>query len=82
LLDATRLRNRWVDTVAVVWDTFEKSARALAKLQGVPDLPIFVIPAMVSGEDDYDQRRKAEDCLSDLVACWATPPGSVSGRRR
>jgi hypothetical protein len=72
LLDATRLRKRGIDTVAIVWDIFEKAGRAMAKLQGVPDLPILVIPHLDAGEDDDDQRRKAKACLSDLVACWET----------
>jgi hypothetical protein len=79
LLDATRLRKRGIDTVVIVWDSFEKAARALAKLQGVPDLPILTIPHMITGEDDDDQRRKAKGCLSDLVACWETPPGPSTG---
>jgi hypothetical protein len=79
LLDATRLRKRGVDAVAIVWDVFEKAARAMAKLQGIPDLPIFVIPQMAPGEDDDDQRRKAKGCLPDLVACWETSPGAHNG---
>jgi hypothetical protein len=79
LLDATRLRKRGIDTVAIVWDVFEKAARAMAALQGVPDLPILVIPHIATGEDDDDQRRKAKGCLPDLVACWETPPDASGG---
>jgi hypothetical protein len=75
LLDATRLRKRGIDTVAIVWDEFEKAARAMASLQGVSDLSILVIPSLAAGEDDDDQRRKAAACLPALVACWQTPPG-------
>ena len=46
----------------------------MAKLHGVPDLPILAIPHIASGENDDDQRRKAKGCLPDLVACWETPP--------
>jgi len=81
LLDATRLRKRGIDTVAIVWDVFEEAAHAMAKLQGVADLPILVIPHMATGEDDDDQRRKAEGCLPDLVACWKTSPGASARSR-
>jgi hypothetical protein len=74
LLDATRLRKRGIDTVAIVWDVFEIAARAMAKLHGVADLPILAIPHIASGENDDDQRRKAKGCLPDLVACWEMPP--------
>jgi alkylation response protein AidB-like acyl-CoA dehydrogenase len=78
LLDATRLRKRGIHTVAIVWDVFEGAARAMAKLQGIPDLPILVIPQMAVGEDEDDQRRKAKGCLPNLVACWETSPGAGS----
>jgi hypothetical protein len=76
LLDATRLRKRGIDTVAIVWDEFEKAARAMAALQGVPNLSIFVIAPLAPGEDDDDQRRKGASCVPDLVACWERLPGA------
>jgi hypothetical protein len=88
LLDATRLQKRGIDTVAIVWDLFEKAARAMAALQGVPGLPILVIGHITAGEDEDDQRRKAKGCIPGLVACWETPPDarfgliSSSGGRR
>jgi hypothetical protein len=80
LLDATRLRKRGIDTVAIVWDIFEIAARAQARLQGVPELPIFVIPKIAQGENDDDQRQKAKACVPDLVACWESLPDSLSNR--
>ena len=42
------------------------AARTQARLQGVPDLRLVVVPRRQGGETDEDQRRKAEAAL-DLV---------------
>jgi hypothetical protein len=75
LLDAARLRRRGIDTIAIVWEGFEKAARAQAKLHGVRDLPIFVVPQLAPGEDDENQRDKARNCIDELVTCWSTVRG-------
>ncbi len=66
--------------MAIVWDIFEIAAQAQARLQGVPDLPIFVIPKIAQGENDDDQRRKAKACVPELVTRWETLPTSLSAR--
>ena len=70
MLDAARLRKRGIPTVAVVWDIFEHAARAMARLQGVPDLPIVVVPQVLVGESNEDQRKKGIAAAEAVVASW------------
>ncbi len=55
-------------TVTIVWDTFERAAREQARLQGVPDLELVVVPHRRGGETAEDQLRKAEAALGDVAA--------------
>jgi hypothetical protein len=58
----------WTDGLPVVWDTFEEAARQQARLQGVPDLELVVIPHRRGGETAEDQVRKAEAALGAVAA--------------
>jgi hypothetical protein len=71
LLDATRLRKHGLPTVALVWDIFERAAKAMASLQGVPDLPIVVVPQVLVGETDAHQRAKGTGAAAHVLAGWA-----------
>ena len=68
MLDAAALEKRGVHTVTIAWDTFEKAARIAAKVQGVPDIELTIIPHRIGGQTSDDQRKKAEDAVSDIVA--------------
>ncbi|HXG15388.1 MAG TPA: hypothetical protein VNK50_04020 [Calidithermus sp.] len=68
MLDAAALEKRGVHTVTIVWDNFETAARTQARLQGVPDLELVVVPHRRGGETEEDQRRKAEAALSAVAA--------------
>jgi hypothetical protein len=68
VLDAAALERRGVHTVTIVWDNFESAARTQARLQGVPDLELVVVPHRRGGETAEDQRRKAEAALPAVVA--------------
>jgi hypothetical protein len=67
VLDATALEKRGTHTVTIVWDNFEMAARTQARLQGVPDLELVVIPHRRGGETEDDQRRKAEAALPAII---------------
>ena len=67
MLDAAALEKRGIHTVTVVWDTFEKAARVAARVQGVPDLSLAVIPRRAEGETAEDQMAKADAALPDIV---------------
>ena len=59
--------------MTVVWDNFEKAARMQARLQGVPDLMLVVIPHRKGGETADDQRRKAEAALGEMLTKLIEP---------
>jgi hypothetical protein len=67
LLDAAALEKRGIHTVTIAWDTFEKAARIAARVQGVPDIELTIIPHRIGGQTADDQRKKAEDAMPDLV---------------
>lgn len=67
MLDAAALEKKGIHTVTVVWDTFEKAARTAARVQGVPDLELAVIPHRKGGQTAEDQMAKAEAALPDIV---------------
>jgi hypothetical protein len=73
VLDAASLEKRGVHTVMVVWDNFEKAARMQARLQGVPDLMLLVIPHRKGGETADDQRKKAEAVLGEMLTKLIEP---------
>ena len=74
MLDAARLTKRGIDTQAIVWDIFEWAAHAHAELQGVPDLPLVVVPQILVGETDDHQRRKAHVAAKEILARWQAGP--------
>jgi hypothetical protein len=67
VLDAAALEKLGIHTVTVVWDTFEKAARTAARVQGVPDLELAVIPHRKGGQTAEDQMAKAQAALPDIV---------------
>jgi hypothetical protein len=73
VLDASALEKRGIPTVTVVWDNFEAAARTQAKLQGVPDLELVVIPHRKGGETEDDQRRKAQAAVAIVAGKLVQP---------
>ena len=73
MLDAARLRKHGLPTVAIVWDSFERAAKAMASLQHLPDLAIVVVPKVLVGETDTDQREKGAKAAERIVAAWLRP---------
>jgi len=67
VLDSAALEKKGIHTVTVVWDTFEKAARIAARVQGVPDLELAVIPHRIGGQTAEDQMAKADMALPDIV---------------
>jgi hypothetical protein len=70
LLDAARLRKKGIDTIAVVWDIFEWAATTHAELQGVPGLPLVVVPQIAVGETEVHQRAKARVASKEIIERW------------
>jgi hypothetical protein len=65
--DAVALEKKGIQTVTVVWDTFEKAARAAARVQGVPDIKLAVIPSRQGTDTAEDQRMKARKAADEIV---------------
>jgi hypothetical protein len=72
LLDAARLVKHGLPTVALVWDIFENAARAMATLQGVPGLPVVVVPQVAVGQTEVEQRDKGAKAAHHILAAWTT----------
>jgi hypothetical protein len=72
LLDAARLVKQGLPTVALVWDIFEHAARAMASLQAVPDLAVVVVPQVVVGETEAEQRSKGAKAAHRVLTAWTT----------
>jgi hypothetical protein len=66
--DSTRLAKKGIPSVTIVWDTFEVPARTQARIFGVPDIPLLVIPHQEPGEGEADLRRRAEAYADDVLA--------------
>ena len=73
MLDAAALEKRGRHTVTIVWDNFETAARTQARLQGLPDLAMVVVPHRKGPETAYNQRAKAEAALPAIVANLIEP---------
>lgn len=67
--DAARLERQGIPSVVVAWDTFEVPARIQAKVMGLPDLPIVVVPHNAPGDFTREaESRKAEASVEIVVA--------------
>lgn len=70
MLDAARFQKQGIPTIAIVWDIFERAAHSMASLQGVPALPIVVVPQVEVGDTDDDQRRKGSAAAEQVLRLW------------
>jgi hypothetical protein len=67
VLDSANLERSGVPSVTIVTRPFEPAARAVARSQGLPDLPLVVIPHDYLEEDDARIRAKLAPVLDDIV---------------
>ena len=67
-----------VPSTALVWQSFERTARAHTKMQGVPDLPVQLVPDLKLSESEADHEDKAQEAVQAIRARWlAASPISV-----
>ncbi len=83
--DTTRLARQGIPTATIVWDTFAVPAKTHARILGMPDLPMLVIPHLEPGETTADVRRRAEADAERIIELLTrgpegTPPAASSGR--
>jgi hypothetical protein len=67
VLDAVALEKKGIHTVTIVWDTFEKAAKATARMKGVPDAKFVVTPSRKGADTLDDQRAKARAAVVEIV---------------
>jgi hypothetical protein len=73
LVDAASLWKLGVPTTALVWQGFERTAKAHTSMQGVPDLPVQLVPDLKIGESEIDHANKAEAAVDAIRARWSRP---------
>ncbi len=73
MLDAVALEQRGIPTVTFVTAPFEPAARAVARAQGLPDLPLVVIPHDYLVEDDAEVAARLRPVLEALCAGIVAP---------
>ena len=62
-----------IHTVTIVWDTFEKAAKATARIKGLPDAKFVVTPSRKGADTLDDQRAKARAAVSEVVRQLLSP---------
>ena len=67
VFDAAALEKKGLHTVTIVWDTFQTAARAAARVHGVPDIKLAVVPSRQGRDTDEDQRAKARAAVPGIV---------------
>ncbi|HEX7097475.1 MAG TPA: UGSC family (seleno)protein, partial [Acidimicrobiales bacterium] len=66
-LDSVNLEKLGIPTVTVVTVPFEPAARAVARSQGLPELPLVVVPHDYLEEDDARIRAKLEPVVEQFL---------------
>jgi hypothetical protein len=67
VLDSANLEKLGIPSVTIVTAPFEPAARAVARSQGLPDLPLAIIPHDYLEEDDERIRAKLDVVFDDIV---------------
>ena len=65
--DAITAEKAGVAATAIITDRFKATAKAMAKVQGLPDYPFVVIPHPIASNTDTVLREKAEDAVRQCV---------------
>ena len=73
MLDAVALERRGIPTVTFVTTPFAPAARAVARAQGLPDLPLVVIPHDYLVETDAEVTARLHPVLEALAAALVAP---------
>jgi hypothetical protein len=67
VLDSANLERLGIPSVTIVTEPFVPAARAVARSQGLPDLPLVVVPHDYLEEDDGAIRAKLLPRLDEIV---------------
>ncbi len=66
--DALAAEKKGIPAVAIMTEPFESIARAVARLNGLPDYPFILIGHPVANDSDHALRSKAEAAVPRLVS--------------
>ena len=75
--DAIEAERLGIPAVAVITDRFERSARIVAQLNGLPEYPFAVIGHPVANDSDDALRVKAEIAVKRIVALLTKRDGQT-----
>ena len=67
MLDSANLEKLGVPSLTVVTEPFVTAARTVARSQGLPDLPLLIVPHDYLEEDETAIRAKLEPQLDTIV---------------
>lgn len=67
MLDSANLEKLGVPSLTIVTAPFEIAAKTVARSQGLPDLPLLIVPHDYLEESEADIRAKLEPHLDTIV---------------
>jgi hypothetical protein len=67
LLDSVHLEELGIPTVTFVTAPFEGAARTLARIHGIPDIPLIIVPHDYLENSDEVLRERSRKALDDIV---------------
>jgi hypothetical protein len=67
LLDSVHLEELGIPTVTFVTAPFESAARTLARIHGLPDIPLIIVPADYLENSDGVLRERTRLALDDVL---------------
>jgi hypothetical protein len=74
LLDSVHIEELGVPTVTFVTSPFEAAARTLARIHGIPDIPLIIVSDDYLENSDDVIRERTRDSLDEiLTALFGTP---------
>ena len=68
MLDSANVERMGIPSVTVVTEPFITAAKAVARSQGVPDLPLAIIPHDYLTEDEATIRARLEPVIDVIMA--------------
>ena len=67
MLDAVHLEERGIPTLTFVTAPFESAARTHARIQGLPDIPLIIVPSDYLDGSDAAVTAKIEPSFDEII---------------
>jgi vacuolar-type H+-ATPase subunit F/Vma7 len=68
LLDSVHIEELGIPTVTFVTSPFEAAARTLARIHGIPDIPLIIVSDDYLENSDEVIRERTRDSLDEILA--------------